>query len=99
MNRILAANGLVHGKYADTYRKLLDETPPVSPKGTVHERIAELKTPINHAKCKRNQGAYTLSELEKILKAEGWDQDAQFRKYWEDYYAEKWGIRPDAPSG
>jgi hypothetical protein len=74
MTRILAANGLIHAKHADVYRRLLDETPPVELKGTIDDRIKESRTPHNMARCKINQGAYTMSELKTRLQNEVWDR-------------------------
>jgi hypothetical protein len=89
MTRVLAANGLIHAKHADVYRKLLDETPPVELKGTLDERIKESKTPHNIAQCKSNQGAYTMSELKARLQSEVWDpHDAREQRpadYWKKH--------------
>ena len=67
MQRVLAANGLIHSRNAETYRKLLDETPPVEQKDDIDERIQKARTPANMAMCARNQGAETMAELEELL--------------------------------
>jgi hypothetical protein len=67
LSRVLAANGLIHARHADTYRKLLDETPAVMRPGDLKDRIRETRTPINPARCHTNQGAYTMSELKKRI--------------------------------
>ena len=89
LRRVLAANGLIHGKHADTYRKLLDETPPVAFEGTLQDRIKESKTPINPARCKQNQGATTMSELKTRLQSEVWGPKAAFRKFWDNQWAKE----------
>jgi len=92
LNRVLAANGLIYARNAETYRKLLDETPPVHLEGTVYERARQAKearTPNNISRCKINQGAYTMSELQKrhaneiVKPAKEHEQyfDEAFRKY------------------
>src|SRR5687767_15479286 len=85
MTRVLAANGLIHSKYADVYRKLLDETPPVDFEGTIDERIKESRTPHNIARCKWNQGAYTMSELKHRLQSEVWGPKDEYDKLWEEW--------------
>ena len=80
LTRVLAANGLIHAKHADAYRKLLEETPPVEPEGSLQDRIKEAKTPANHAQTKRSQGARTLSELEARLEKEVWGPKEEFEK-------------------
>jgi hypothetical protein len=94
LRRVLAANGLIHARYADTYRKLLDETPPVELDGHVKERTQETRTPHNVAQCKWNQGAYTMSELKTRLQKERWDPDNKRRKEYEDYWEKQHGIKP-----
>jgi hypothetical protein len=84
MTRVLAANGLMHAKHADTYRKLLDETPPVEVEGTVQDRIKKARTPINIAKCHSNRGARTMEDLKQRLRIEVWDrQDAEAARPYE----------------
>lgn len=61
LRRVLAANGLIHSEHAETYRKLLDETPP--PEG-------ETQTPANDALCHTNRGAGTMAELARRLQSE-----------------------------
>jgi hypothetical protein len=89
LRRVLAANGLIHSKYADVYRKLLDETPPVELPGTLQDRIRESRTPNNIAQCKSNQGAYTMSELKTRLWKEIWGPRDRFDKGWEDYWEQQ----------
>lgn len=67
LQRVLAANGLIHSKNADVYRRLLDETPPVEQEGTVHTRIKNSQSPNNIALCERSQGAKNMSELQTRL--------------------------------
>jgi len=67
MRRVLAANGLIHSKHADTYRKLLDETPPVEIEGEIEDRIKLTRTPINPARCWENRGAETMADLAERL--------------------------------
>jgi hypothetical protein len=43
-------------------------------KGTIDDRIKESRTPHNMARCKINQGAYTMSELKTRLQNEVWDR-------------------------
>jgi hypothetical protein len=86
LSRVLAANGLIHSKYADVYRRLLDETPPVELEGTPDERIRESRTPHNIAQCKSNQGAYTLSELKTRLHSEVWDPADRFNELWDQHW-------------
>jgi hypothetical protein len=85
LTRVLAANGLIHAKHADVYRKLLDETPPVDFEGTIDERIKESRTPHNIARCKWNQGAYTMSELRARLQSEVWGPKDEYDKLWEEW--------------
>jgi hypothetical protein len=97
LSRVLAANGLIHAKHADTYRRLLDETPPVELKGTVKDRVKESRTPNNIAKCKSNQGAYTMSELKTRLQTEIWGPRDEFAQQWEEYWESQmkiWGHPP-----
>lgn len=77
MQRVLAANGLIHSKNADVYRRLLEETPPVEwPEGmeTVQERVKKLKTPENWSRCWINRGARTMDELKERLEKEVWNK-------------------------
>jgi hypothetical protein len=77
MQRVLAANGLIHSKNADVYRRLLEETPPVEwPEGmeTVQERVQKLKTPENWSRCWINRGAETMDELKERLENEVWNK-------------------------
>jgi hypothetical protein len=96
MTRVLAANGLIHSKYADVYRKLLDETPPVDFEGTIDERIKESRTPHNIAQCKWNQGAYTMSELKHRLQSEVWDPHDRYEELWNEHWREQL-IKPKPP--
>jgi hypothetical protein len=96
MTRVLAANGLIHSKYADVYRKLLDETPPVNFEGTIDERIKESRTPHNIAQCKWNQGAYTMSELKHRLQSEVWDPHDRYEELWNEHWREQL-IKPKPP--
>ena len=82
LTRVLAANGLIHGKHAETYRKLLDETPPVEFKGTLKERIRESKTPEPLGKCKSVQGARTMSELLEKVKSTHEQREAK-QRFWD----------------
>jgi hypothetical protein len=85
---------LIHAKYADAYRKVLDETPPVELEGTVKERVAETRTPNNPAQCKWNQGAYTMSELKKRLREEVWTPKEKHEKEWHNFWATNYGVAP-----
>jgi hypothetical protein len=67
MRRVLAANGLIHSRHADVYRKLLDETPAVEIEGEIEDRIKMTRTPINPARCWENRGAENMTELDKRL--------------------------------
>ena len=66
MRRVLAANGLIHSENAETYRKLLDETPPVE--GEPHDRAKQARSPENIAQAHGNRGVGTLAELAERLK-------------------------------
>jgi hypothetical protein len=72
LRRVLAANGLIHSEHADTYRKLLDETPPVELPGTIKQRVQESRTPINPARSASSQGAASMDELKFRLEREVW---------------------------
>ncbi|MCB9893518.1 MAG: hypothetical protein H6839_03615 [Planctomycetes bacterium] len=67
MRRVLAANGLIHSKHAEIYRKLLDETPPVETEDDIDERIRQAHMPANPALCARNQSVKSMYELAKKL--------------------------------
>ncbi|MCB9936552.1 MAG: hypothetical protein H6840_12780 [Planctomycetes bacterium] len=67
MRRVLAANGLIHSKHADVYRRLLDETPPVEIEGEVQDRVKLTKTPHNPARCWENRGAENMDALKERL--------------------------------
>ncbi|MCB9935623.1 MAG: hypothetical protein H6840_08005 [Planctomycetes bacterium] len=67
MRRVLAANGLIHSKHADVYRRLLDETPPVEIEGEVQDRVKMAKTPHNPARCWENRGAENMDALRERL--------------------------------
>jgi hypothetical protein len=73
MTRVLAANGLLHSKHADVYRRLLDETPMVEIEGELKERVQASKTPINMGLCYENRGAANMAELRARLEAEVWN--------------------------
>ena len=66
MRRVLAANGLIHSENAETYRKLLDETPPVE--GEPRDRAKQARSPENIAQAHGNRGVGTLAELAERLK-------------------------------
>ncbi|MEZ5991064.1 MAG: hypothetical protein R3E76_01745 [Planctomycetota bacterium] len=77
MQRVLAANGLIHSSHPEIYRRLLEETPPVDwPEGILDtgERIEKLKTPENWSRCWSNRGARTLTELKERLEKEVWNK-------------------------
>ncbi|MEZ5993731.1 MAG: hypothetical protein R3E76_15465 [Planctomycetota bacterium] len=77
MQRVLAANGLIHSSRPEIYRRLLEETPPVDwPEGILDtgERIEKLKTPENWSRCWSNRGARTLTELKERLEKEVWNK-------------------------
>lgn len=78
MKKVLAANGLIHSKHADTYRRLLDETPPVEVKGSVQDRKDWWNTPENWSTCWTNRGALNLKILKQRLMDEVWDPTTQF---------------------
>ncbi len=67
MRKVLAANGLVYAKHAETYRKLLedDDTPEIElPPGEITERIERAyKTPQSWSRIPRLQSIATLEEL------------------------------------
>ena len=76
MQRVLAANGLIHSKNADVYRRLLEETPPVEwPEGIeiLQDRIKKLRVPENWSLCWRNRGANTMDDLKERLEKEVWN--------------------------
>lgn len=68
MQKVLAANGLIHAKNPDVYRRLLEETPPVESDGF---DVAG-KLPQNWARCWTNRGASTMAELHARLTDEVW---------------------------
>ncbi|MCB9894853.1 MAG: hypothetical protein H6839_10410 [Planctomycetes bacterium] len=70
MQRVLAANGLIHSDNPEVYRKLLDETPPVKIPGTIDERVKQAQTPEHLGLCARNRGPRTFDELARILKSQ-----------------------------
>jgi hypothetical protein len=72
LTRVLAANGLIHSKNAETYRKLLDDTPPVEAAETIGERVQKAKAPLNPSQCHSNRGASTLDDLKERLQRETW---------------------------
>ncbi|MBZ0138107.1 MAG: hypothetical protein K8I27_17255, partial [Planctomycetes bacterium] len=63
---------------ADTYRRLLDETPPVEIKGEVKDRIKWWDTPENWSICWRNRGALNMKILKERLTDEVWDPTTRF---------------------
>jgi len=63
LRRVLAANGLIHSKHADVYRKLLDETPPVEFERDPEKRLRQSRIPKNLARGFRLQSAETLEDL------------------------------------
>lgn len=73
MQRVLAANGLVHSEHAEVYRRLLDETPPVDAEGTLQDRVQQARTPMNLGLCHENRGAETMTALHDRLQAEIWN--------------------------
>ena len=60
MQRVLAANGLIHSEHAEVYRKLLEETPaPIEP---------QTKTPQRIARTHMTRGCPTMADLKRRLK-------------------------------
>ncbi len=62
MQRILAANGLIHSEHADVYRRLLDETPTPLPPG-------QQRTPQNWGQCFRNRTFHNMDYLKRNIAA------------------------------
>jgi hypothetical protein len=63
MRRVLAANGLIHAKDPDVYRRLLEETPYVE---TAPE---DVRTPSSWGLCESAREVGSLAELRSRLKA------------------------------
>jgi hypothetical protein len=66
LQRILAANGLIHSANAEVYRRLLEETPPVTQE--------ELRTPRGIGRAGRVQSVPTINDLADRLKNGGWNK-------------------------
>jgi hypothetical protein len=71
MQKVLAANGLIHAKDPDVYRRLLEDTPEVESDGFKFQNPG--KMPYNWARCWVNRGAATMAELKARLDEEVWN--------------------------
>lgn len=79
LRKVLAANGLIHAKDPEQYRRLLEETEPVEPEiKDTQERIKWWKTPENWSTLWLNRGARDMPELYRRLMDEVWDPTTQF---------------------
>ena len=72
MRRVLAANGLIHSEHAESYRKLLEETPEPESSGEGTDRVRETQTPGNLASGHENRGVNNMTELQTLLQGEIW---------------------------
>ena len=63
MLRVLAANGLVHSKHADVYRRLLEETPPVEKPGPRTPDVGQVVTPQSWSRSERAREVQNLAAL------------------------------------
>jgi hypothetical protein len=70
LQKVLAANGLIHAKNPDTYRRLLEETPPVESDDFQGPNPGRM--PYNWARCWTNRGATTMQELYERCMEEVW---------------------------
>jgi hypothetical protein len=79
LKKVLAANGLMYAEHADTYRRLLDETPVADPHpADFDERKKWWETPKNWAKAYSNRGASNMEELRKRLLNEVWQPKDEY---------------------
>lgn len=73
LQRVLAANGLIHSTDPDVYRRLLDETPPVESNGFKYPKKPG-HTPHNAASCWTNRGSPHLDDLRSRLQEAAWEE-------------------------
>ncbi|MBK8205871.1 MAG: hypothetical protein IPK87_03635 [Planctomycetes bacterium] len=82
MRRVLAANGLIHAKNPDVYRRLLEETPFVKAEEDEGVR-GKLKLPHNWSSLWTNRGAQSMQELYERMSVEIYNKLPQQKRQWE----------------
>jgi hypothetical protein len=73
MRRVLAANGLIHAREPDVYRKLLEETPCVVAEEDELPHSPR-RMPQNWSSCWINRGARSMRELYSRMDEEVWSK-------------------------
>lgn len=82
MRRVLAANGLIHTKDPDVYRRLLEETPYVRAEEDEGPH-GKLKLPRNWSNIWTNRGARNMQELYDRMRVEVYNKLPQQKRQWE----------------